>query len=51
MVNGTNLTSGSIAWLGACGGGRLLGVETRVNDELAELLFTLEKPAIPFLTI
>ena len=34
MVNGTGLTVGSIARLGACGGGSSVGAETRVNNEL-----------------
>ena len=42
MVNGTGLTSGSIARSGACGGGSSLGVETRVDNELAEVGAFLE---------
>ena len=37
VVNGTNLALGSIAGSGACGGGRSLGAETHVNNELAEV--------------
>ena len=37
MVNGTGLTSGSIARSGACGGGSSEGAETRVGNELAEV--------------
>ena len=35
MVNGAGLTSGSIARLGASRGGSTVGVETRVDNELA----------------
>ena len=35
MVNGTGLTSGSVARSGACGGGRSVGSKTRINNELA----------------
>ena len=37
MVNGAGLSSGSIARSGACGGGSTVGVETRVDNELAEV--------------
>ena len=37
MVNGTSLESGSIAGPGACGGGRPVGAETCVHNELAEV--------------
>ena len=37
MVNGTGLTSRSIARSGACGGGRSVGAETHINNEVAEL--------------
>ena len=37
MVNGAVLTSGSIARLGASGGGSTVGVETRVNNDLAKV--------------
>ena len=37
MVNGTSLTCGSIAGLGACGDYSLVGVKTHVNNELAEV--------------
>ena len=37
MVNGTGLTSGSIPWLKACGGGSSLGAETRIDNELVEV--------------
>ena len=36
MMNGTGLTSGSIARLGACGGGSYVRAETSI-DELAEV--------------
>ena len=38
MVNGINLASGSIAGLGASGGGRTVGAETRVDNELVEVV-------------
>ena len=37
MVNGTSLASGSIAGPGACGGGRSVGAEICVHNELAEV--------------
>ena len=37
MVNGTGLTSGSIARSGAYGGSSSMGVETRIDNELAEV--------------
>ena len=37
MVNGTSLASGSIAGPRACGGGRSVGTETCVHNELAEI--------------
>ena len=37
MVNGAGLTLGSIANSEACGGGSSMGVETRVDNELAEV--------------
>ena len=37
MVNGTGLTSRSIAGPGARGGGRSVGVEISVHNELAEV--------------
>ena len=37
MVNGTSHTSGSIARLGACGGGSSVGAEIRVDNELVEV--------------
>ena len=37
MVNGAGLTSGSIARLGACGGGSTVEVETHVDNELAKV--------------
>ena len=36
-VNGTSLVSGSIAGLGAYGGGRPVGVETCVHNELVDV--------------
>ena len=36
-MNGTSLTSGSIAGPGVCGGGRPVGAETHVHNELAEV--------------
>ena len=37
MVNGAGLTSGSIARSGASRGGSTVGVETRVDNELAKV--------------
>ena len=37
MVNGTILTSGAVAGMGASGGGRIMGAETGVNNELVEV--------------
>ena len=37
MVNGTILALGSFARFGARGGGRIMGAETDVNNELAEV--------------
>ena len=37
MVNGACLASGSIAEPGASGCGRIMGVETSVHNELAEV--------------
>ena len=37
MMNGAGLTSGSIARSGAFGGGSSVGVETHVNNVLAEV--------------
>ena len=37
MVNGTSLASGSIAGPGGGGGGRSVGAETSVHNELAEV--------------
>ena len=37
MVNGTSLASGSIAGLGASGGGRSVGAETSIHNEFAEV--------------
>ena len=37
MVNGTNLTLRPIEGSGASGGGRIMGVETGVNNELVEV--------------
>ena len=37
MLNGTGLTSGSIARSGASGGGSTVGAETRVDNELAKV--------------
>ena len=36
-VNGAGLTSGSIARLGASGGGSTVGTETGVDNELAKI--------------
>ena len=38
IVNGAGLTSGSIARSGASGGGSTMGVETRVDNELATVM-------------
>ena len=37
MMKGTSLASGSIAGLGASEGGRSVGAETSVHNELAEV--------------
>ena len=37
ILSGTGLTSGSIARSGTCGGGRSVGVETRIDNELADV--------------
>ena len=37
VVNGAGLTSGSIARSGASGGGNAVGMETRVDNELAKV--------------
>ena len=37
MVNGTGITSRSIARSGACGGGSSVGAESYVNNDLAEV--------------
>ena len=37
MVNGAGLTSGSIAWSGACGDGSTVGTVTGVYNELAKV--------------
>ena len=37
MVNGAGLTSGSMTRSGANGGGRAVGTETRVDNELAKV--------------
>ena len=37
MMNGTCLTLGSVAGLGASGGGRTLGAEIGINNELVEV--------------
>ena len=36
-MNGAGLTPGSVAWSGASGGGRIMGVEARVQNKLAEV--------------
>ena len=36
-MNGAGLTPGSVARSGASGGGRIMGVETRVHNQLAEV--------------
>ena len=36
-VNGAGLTPGSVAGLGASGGGGIIGVEARVHNKLAEV--------------
>ena len=36
-MNGTGLTLGSVARSGVSGGGRIMGVETRVHNKLAEV--------------
>ena len=38
MVNGAGLTSGSIPESGICCGCRLMGAETGVNNEFAEVV-------------
>ena len=38
MVNGTGLTTGSIARLGACGCGRSVRAETCIDNQLAEVV-------------
>ena len=40
VVNGAGRTSGSIARLGASGGGSTVGTETGVNNALNVMLFT-----------
>ena len=37
MVNGTNITTGPIAGSEASGGGKIMDVQTGVNNELAEV--------------
>ena len=37
MVNGADLTSGSLARSGASGGGSTVGAETHVDNELAKV--------------
>ena len=37
-MNGTSLALGSIAGSGTSGGGMTMGTETRVNNELAEVV-------------
>ena len=36
-MNGAGLTTGSVAWSGAGGGGRIMGVEASVHNKLAEV--------------
>ena len=42
VVNGAGLTSGMIARSGASGGGSAVGMETRVDNELAKVRGFLE---------
>ena len=37
MMNGTSLTTGTIVGLGANGSSRIMGVETGVRNEMAEV--------------